>query len=137
LGTLWEHIGSKGEIEKVFWHTPELKRKIVGALKCMIGLLIACMYSLFWKLSVMCFWHQLFPFIRAWVWFNIIVLVYIILIYLLCFPLLRWDGAQVEICILQWSNLINPSPKRTETWQVPQTSRCNLKGNVSSLCPVM
>jgi len=71
LGTWGEHIGSKGENEKIFWHHPQLKRKIVGALKCMIRLLIGCMYSLFWKLLVTFFWHRLLAFLRAWLWFNI------------------------------------------------------------------
>ncbi len=67
LGTWWEHIGSKGENEKLFRHPPQH----IGALEFMIRLLTGCMYSLFWKLLVTCFWHQLLAFLRAWVWFNI------------------------------------------------------------------
>jgi hypothetical protein len=51
MGVHWEldgeHIGSKGENEKLFQHPPQLKRKIIGALEFTIRLLIGCMYSLF------------------------------------------------------------------------------------------
>jgi hypothetical protein len=136
LGTWWEHIGSKGENEKVFWHPPQLKRKIIGALECMIRLLIGCMYSLFWKLLVSCFWHQLLAFLRAWVWFNIYCYC-ILLLFIYCSfhyldavpPRLKFVFRIDPIWLThhQKNRNLASSPK-TKVW---------LKGNVSSLCPVM
>jgi hypothetical protein len=40
-------MGSEGENEKLFQQPPQLKKIIIGALECMIHLLIGCMYSLF------------------------------------------------------------------------------------------
>ncbi len=78
LGTWWEHIGSKGDKEKLFQHPPSTQKKNNwGHLNAWYAFSLVASTLYFEKLSVSCFCCQYLAFLRV----SVYILTYIVNIY--------------------------------------------------------